>query len=178
MQNQIEFFTPKEIASVLKVSTATIRNMIKRGDMQALQLKGGRGIYRVPSTELQRMLRACLTFQECETKSVFEYPEVVTRHDVYREKQLFTDYIKQIPKAPVQVTKDMKLRDVFFGSDNSHRCKSLNKRIHGLFFKSKMQDMTVSEFTQTYGAMDLKKFRQFGASSVEAVYNAIYTLND
>jgi len=72
----------------------------------------------------------------------------------------------------------MKLRDVFFGSDDSHRCKSLNKRIHGLFFKSKMQNMTVSEFTQTYGAMDLRKFRQFGTSSVEAVYNAIYTLDD
>tara|TARA_R100001510_G_scaffold5205_1_gene4139 strand:- start:29 stop:544 length:516 start_codon:yes stop_codon:yes gene_type:complete len=171
MQHQIEFYTPREISSLLKVCPATVRNMIKRGDMKALQLKGGRGVYRIPSTELQRMLGAPLTFEQpSKSESVFAPHNF---HRILRER-----CIDEIPTSPVRVTKESKLRGVFFGSDDSNRSKKLNNRIHALLFKYDMHDMTVSEFTQTYGAMDLGKFRGFGANSIEAVYNAIYRLDD
>tara|TARA_R100000654_G_scaffold56755_2_gene83152 strand:- start:89 stop:604 length:516 start_codon:yes stop_codon:yes gene_type:complete len=171
MQSQIEFYTPKEISKILKVTPATIRIMIKRGDLRAFQLKGARGSYRIPSTELQRMLGAPLTFEQAsKSKSVFAPHNF---HRILKER-----FIDEIPTSPVRVTKESKLRGVFFGSDDSNRSKKLNKRIHALLFKYDMHDMTVSEFTQTYGAMDLGKFRGLGANSIEAVYNAIYRLDD
>jgi hypothetical protein len=95
-----------------------------------------------------------------------------------RQEELLSVYMKGIPTSPVHVTKDTKLRDVFFGSDDSHKSKYNNRRIHKIFFNLVMQDMTVSEFTQDYSPMQIRKITQFGANSVEAVYNAIYTLDD
>ncbi len=176
MQSQIEFYTPKEISKILKVTTATIRNMIKRGDLRAVQLKGGRGIYRIPTSELDRIMVDTSTPEEqVSSKSVFASHNFPPRP---RLEELLSVYMKGIPTSPVHVTKESKLRDVFFGSDNSRRSKILNKRIHGVFFKCGMHNMTVLAFTQTYRAMDLSKFRSFGANSVEAVYDAIYTLDD
>lgn len=176
MQSQIEFYTPKEIAEILKVTTSTIRNMIKRGDLRAVQLKGGRGIYRIPTSELDRMMVDTSTPKEqVSSKSVFASHNFPPEP---RQEELLSGYMKGIPTSPVHVTKESKLRDVFFGSDNSRRSKILNKRVHGVFFKCAMHNMTVLEFTQSYGAMDLPKFRRFGSNSVEAVYNAIYTLDD
>lgn len=48
--------TPVQVAKILQISPATVRNMIKRGDLDAIQLKGGRGIYRVPMSALQTLM--------------------------------------------------------------------------------------------------------------------------
>jgi len=176
MQSQIEFYTPKEISKILKVTTSTIRNMIKRGDLRAVQLKGGRGIYRIPSSELDRiMVDTSAPKKEFKSKSVFASHNFPAKP---RQEELLSVYMKGIPTSPVHVTKDTKLRDVFFGSDDSHKSKYNNRRIHKIFFNLVMQNMTVSEFTQDYSPMQIQKITQFGANSVEAVYNAIYTLDD
>ena len=65
-----EVLTPQEVAKILKVTPATVRNMIKRGDLDAIQLKGGRGIYRVPSSALQRLMGTSDLAPE--SRSVFE----------------------------------------------------------------------------------------------------------
>lgn len=64
------FYTPKEVGQMLQVSPATIRNMIKRGDLDAIQLKGGRGIFRVPETALQSLMGNDLP--QTESRSVFK----------------------------------------------------------------------------------------------------------
>ena len=64
-----EVLTPKEVADILKVTPATVRNMIKRGDLDAIQLKGGRGIYRIPSKALITIMGQDLP--TLESRSVF-----------------------------------------------------------------------------------------------------------
>lgn len=48
--------TPNEVADILKVTPATIRNMIRRGDLPAVQLPGRRGIYRIPAHALSALM--------------------------------------------------------------------------------------------------------------------------
>jgi len=67
------FLTPKQCADVLQVSPATIRNMIKRGELDALQLKGGRGVYRIPVASLNALMGKDLPSQ-IESRSVFKNP--------------------------------------------------------------------------------------------------------
>lgn len=65
------FLTPKQCAEILQVSPATIRNMIKRGDLEAAQLKGGRGIYRIPVESLSALMGQDLPSTPTESRSVF-----------------------------------------------------------------------------------------------------------
>ena len=65
------YLTPVQVAKILQVSPATVRNMIKRGDLNAIQLKGGRGIYRVPMSALQSLLGSDLPTSTLESRSVF-----------------------------------------------------------------------------------------------------------
>ena len=47
--NRPSFLTAEEVAHELRVTPATVRNMIKRGDLRAVQTKkNGRGAYRIP----------------------------------------------------------------------------------------------------------------------------------
>lgn len=48
--------TPAEVADILKVSPATVRNMIRRGHLPAHKFPGTRGIYRIPATALNALL--------------------------------------------------------------------------------------------------------------------------
>ena len=50
------YLTPVQVAKILQVSPATVRNMIKRGDLDAIQLKGGRGIFRVPLDAIHNLM--------------------------------------------------------------------------------------------------------------------------
>ena len=49
-------YTPNEVADMLKVSPATVRNMIRRGHLPATKFPGTRGIYRIPATALNALL--------------------------------------------------------------------------------------------------------------------------
>jgi len=69
--NMPTMLTPVQVAKYLQVSPATVRNMIKRGDLDAIQLKGGRGIYRVPMTALQSLMGNDLPNSNVENRSVF-----------------------------------------------------------------------------------------------------------
>jgi len=51
-----QFLTPTEVAEILQVTTATIRNMIRRGDLPGVKLPGPRGIYRIPAHAIHAML--------------------------------------------------------------------------------------------------------------------------
>ena len=68
------YLTPKQCAEILQVSPATIRNMIKRGDLIAAQLKGGRGIYRIPVESLSALMGKDLPLPP-EKRSVFSNPQ-------------------------------------------------------------------------------------------------------
>ena len=48
--------TPRDVAKILNVTTATVRNMIKRGDLDAFQIKSGRGSYRIPLKSLNNLM--------------------------------------------------------------------------------------------------------------------------
>lgn len=54
--NRPFLYTVEEVARELRVTTATVRNMIRRGDLNAIQLKSGRGMYRIPSESLHAFL--------------------------------------------------------------------------------------------------------------------------
>ena len=51
-----QILTSTEVAKILKVTSATVRNMIKRGDLDAVQIKSGRGIYRITTTALRNLI--------------------------------------------------------------------------------------------------------------------------
>jgi len=63
--------TTSEVAEILKVTPATVRNMIKRGDItDCIQLnKGGRILYRVPMNSLRSLMGNDLPANE--SRSVF-----------------------------------------------------------------------------------------------------------
>ena len=67
-----QMLTPSEVAKFLKVSPATVRNMIKRGDLDAIQLKGGRGIYRIPLSAIKSLMGNDLS-HNIENRSVFKF---------------------------------------------------------------------------------------------------------
>lgn len=54
--NRPSLYTVEEVARELRVTTATVRNMIRRGDLNAIQLKSGRGMYRIPAESLHSFL--------------------------------------------------------------------------------------------------------------------------
>lgn len=58
MEEKVKFLTVKEVASVLRVSATTVRTMVQRGDIGAMQ--SGRTI-RIPETELDRIIRESQT---------------------------------------------------------------------------------------------------------------------
>lgn len=51
-----QMLTSKEVAKILNVTSATVRNMIKRGDLDAVQMKSGRGVYRITATALRNLM--------------------------------------------------------------------------------------------------------------------------
>ena len=54
--NRPSLYTVEEVAQELRVTPATVRNMIRRGDLHAIQLKSGCGLYRIPATALHALL--------------------------------------------------------------------------------------------------------------------------
>ena len=49
----MEFLTVDEFAKKLKISTATVRVLIKKGEIYAV--RPGKRIYRIPETEVERL---------------------------------------------------------------------------------------------------------------------------
>lgn len=54
MEKEKEFLTVKEVALRLRVSTVTIRNMIKDGTIEGIRV--GKKMFRVKSKELERYI--------------------------------------------------------------------------------------------------------------------------
>lgn len=48
--------TPNEVADILQVTPATVRNMIRRGDLTAVKMPGPRGIYRIPAHAIHALM--------------------------------------------------------------------------------------------------------------------------
>jgi len=53
----MKLLTPNEVAEHLRVTPATVRNLIRRGDLPAFQLPGSRGIYRIEEQTLLEWLQ-------------------------------------------------------------------------------------------------------------------------
>jgi excisionase family DNA binding protein len=50
------FMTPKEVAELLRVTDATVRNLIKSKKIKAIQVNGSRGLIRIPTSEIEKLL--------------------------------------------------------------------------------------------------------------------------
>ena len=66
------FYTPEEVAEVLRVTPATVRNMIRRGHLHAIRLKSGRGLYRIPADSFHAFIGED---KRTETRSTPAYPK-------------------------------------------------------------------------------------------------------
>lgn len=64
-----DLLTCEEAAKFLRVTPATVRNMIRDERLHAIQLTGGRGIYRVPLSALETLLGIDQTHAQSETRS-------------------------------------------------------------------------------------------------------------
>jgi len=64
-----QLLTCEECARLLRVTPATVRNMIRDERLHAIQLTGGRGIYRVPLSALETLLGNDQTHAQSETRS-------------------------------------------------------------------------------------------------------------
>jgi excisionase family DNA binding protein len=52
-----EWLTSDEVCEILKISKSTVARYVRRGDLRAIRLPGGkRGHYRIPRTEVDRLL--------------------------------------------------------------------------------------------------------------------------
>ena len=50
-----DLLTTVEVAAMLRIHPSSVRRWIERGEVEAIQLPGGR--YRVPRSEVERLLR-------------------------------------------------------------------------------------------------------------------------
>ena len=60
-QNIPPLLTATEVADQLQVTTATVRNLIRAGQLPAIKLPGRRGVYRIPATALNALVQDCQT---------------------------------------------------------------------------------------------------------------------
>lgn len=51
------FMTPKEVAEILRVTDATVRNLVKSKKIKAIQVHGSRGLIRIPTSEVEKLLK-------------------------------------------------------------------------------------------------------------------------
>lgn len=65
-----QLLTCEECARLLRVTPATVRNMIRDKRIHAIKLTGGRGIYRVPMSSLESLLGNDHTHARSETRSI------------------------------------------------------------------------------------------------------------
>lgn len=65
------FLTCEEVAQILRVTPATVRNMIRDGKINAIQPSGMRGSYRIPSSALDTLLGNEPSQPSVETRSSF-----------------------------------------------------------------------------------------------------------
>ena len=68
--NLPQLLTCEECARLLRVTPATVRNMIRDERIHAIKLTGGRGIYRVPMSSLETLLGHDQTHAQSETRSI------------------------------------------------------------------------------------------------------------
>ena len=51
-----QFMTPQEVAKLLRVTDMTVRNLIKSKKIKAIQVGGPRGSFRIPTSEIEKLL--------------------------------------------------------------------------------------------------------------------------